>query len=693
MLRNYLPILLVFTLVFNGYSLKANDIDAQVPKDAEKLKPAELLELAEENTHRNFDLAIAYTELAEKKARKKADNQLIFEAFKQRGRIYEFNNRLAESLLIYKQAETIANKANNDTQRLSIYTDIAIVERRLSNYSESQKYHKEALAIAEKINDIQGIENSYYGLATLHKNMASYDKALEYYNKVVQSTKKSGDTYRMLNTRQYLAVTYSEAGQYDLAIKEIKGTFNGATKLGDSLLIGAVAFDYATILAGQNEKKAALEKYLYSLAIFEALSHKPLISRSLFYIGDMYAELNNLDEARKYFATCQSYKQYMSIKSLSDLQYRMGHLYLKLGQNDLAKKALLESLEIAEQNNLKELCQKSHHELSNVYKNENNLTDAFFHLSKSEQFKDSLLTESKQKTIREINFREDVRESDEQIADLQTERKNLLTLGSLGVSALVVAFLMILLYNNRRSTKQLKQKNSEIHNQNIKLRESNGVLHQFTYVTAHDLKEPVRNIGSFISLLKRRYGKDFNPEATEYMTFIMNGSKRINSLLTDLERYTSISLQEPKRANINTSKAVVNGIQQLEVDLAKVDIEMNDDLPNVRMSPKHLAILFKEIFENAIRFNANEHPKILVSATKNQGVVNLKIADNGVGILKEHKAKLFNLFYQGEKNWENEGTGIGLTICKNIIDKYDGTISFEDNPNGGTIVNLTLPSA
>ena len=71
MLRNYLTILLVFTLVFNGYSLKANDIDAQVPKDAEKLKPAELLELAEENTHRNFDLAIAYTELAEKRARKK----------------------------------------------------------------------------------------------------------------------------------------------------------------------------------------------------------------------------------------------------------------------------------------------------------------------------------------------------------------------------------------------------------------------------------------------------------------------------------------------------------------------------------------------------------------------------------------------------------------------------------------------
>ena len=534
--------LVIFLLQFST-TVMANGIDEATLKKAKKKTPKELLKLAKKNTHRNFDLAIAYAELAELKAKEAYNNDDVFEALKQKGRIYEFNNLLLEALMIYQQAEDIANINNNDKQRLSIYTDIAITQRRLSNYSETRKYHLDALAIVEQTNNQQGIENSYYGLATLHKNLANFDKALEYYNKVVVSTKKSGDIYRMLNTRQYIATTYSKAGQYDLAIKEIKETFDEAIKLDDSLLIGTVAFDYGKILSGQGKTKDALDKYGFSLEIFEALNHKPLISRSLFYIGDTYAELEDYNQAGKYFETYQSYKRYMSFKSLSDLEYRLGQLYIKLGQPEIAKSSFLESLEIAEENKLKELCQKSHHGLYEVYYDLNDLPKALFHLDKSTAFKNSLLSEIELKTIRELNFQKEVKASDEQIAELQTQRKNITIFSSIAVLALVVGFSSILLYVNRRSTEQLKQKNEEIRNQNVKLRESNEILHQFTYVAVHDLKEPVRNIGSFISLLKRRFGKDFDEEANEYMDFVLKGARRINKLLNDLENYTSISLQ------------------------------------------------------------------------------------------------------------------------------------------------------
>ena len=534
--------LVIFLLQFST-TVMANGIDEATLKKAKKKTPKELLKLAKKNTHRNFDLAIAYAELAELKAKEAYNNDDVFEALKQKGRIYEFNNLLLEALMIYQQAEDIANINNNDKQRLSIYTDIAITQRRLSNYSETRKYHLDALAIVEQTNNQQGIENSYYGLATLHKNLANFDKALEYYNKVVVSTKLSGDIYRMLNTRQYIATTYSKAGQYDLAIKEIKETFDEAIKLDDSLLIGTVAFDYGKILSGQGKTKDALDKYGFSLEIFEALNHKPLISRSLFYIGDTYAELEDYNQAGKYFETYQSYKRYMSFKSLSDLEYRLGQLYIKLGQPEIAKSSFLESLEIAEENKLKELCQKSHHGLYEVYYDLNDLPKALFHLDKSTAFKNSLLSEIELKTIRELNFQKEVKASDEQIAELQTQRKNITIFSSIAVLALVVGFSSILLYVNRRSTEQLKQKNEEIRNQNVKLRESNEILHQFTYVAVHDLKEPVRNIGSFISLLKRRFGKDFDEEANEYMDFVLKGARRINKLLNDLENYTSISLQ------------------------------------------------------------------------------------------------------------------------------------------------------
>lgn len=694
-MNKFLSYIISFSLMLVWVSnpILASDIDEKILKEAKKKSTEKLLELAEENTHRNFDLAITYTNIAEKKARIEKDNKTIFDAIKQRGRIYEFNNRLLEALDIYKEGEILANENDNDKQRLSIYTDIAITQRRLSNYSDCRKYHRDALAIAERIGDQQGIENSYYGLATLHKNLASYDKALEFYNKVVQSTEKTGETYRMLNTRQYVASTYAEAGQNDLALKEIKETFEEAIEQGDSLLIGTVAFDYGKILSNDGDIKGALKKYEYSLAFFKALNHKPLIARSLFYIGDTYAQLEDYEKAGQFFETCQSYKKYMSIKSLSDLQYRMGALYRNLKNYGFSEKSYTEGLQIAEDNNLKELCQKSHHGLYELYESQNKIKKALFHLDKSASFKDSLLTEGKLKTIRQLNFQEEVRASDEQIDELKVKQRNIILFSSLGGLALVVGFLSFVLINNNRSNAKLKSKNEEIRNQNVKLRESNEVLHQFTYVAAHDLKEPVRNIGSFISLLKRRYGKEFNEEANEYMNFVMQGANRINTLLNDLENYTSISLQQPVEEITNPANTLKRIKELSEYELTEEHIVVNNILPKVKMAEKHLRILLKELIGNAIKFRSEDTPKMELSAVEQDNFILFKLKDNGMGIRQEHESKVFNLFYKEEKNWEKNGTGIGLTICKNIVDKYDGEIWFKTNEGKGVTFYMTLPKA
>jgi light-regulated signal transduction histidine kinase (bacteriophytochrome) len=301
----------------------------------------------------------------------------------------------------------------------------------------------------------------------------------------------------------------------------------------------------------------------------------------------------------------------------------------------------------------------------------------------------------KTKTIRELSFQEEVRANDEKIEKLQTQRRNFTIIGSLIGLALIVGFLLILLFLNRRSNEALKQKNLEIHGQNIKLKESNAVLHQFTYVAAHDLKEPVRNIGSFTSLLNRKYGKDFNSEAREYMDFVMNGANRINILLNDLERYTSISMEAPKDTATNplVSLKVSQAALQNIIKEKQVEITASNNLPAVKMKSEHLEILFEQLFENAIQHNEKENKIINIDAIQEEGFVLFSIEDNGKGITKEHEAKVFNLFYKEEKNWQNEGTGIGLTICKNIIDKYNGEIWFEQNSNNGTTFYMRLPAA
>lgn len=692
-----LPKLLLIVVLFcNSLLLNATEKELTAKLAAAQVFSIEkLLSIAEKNTHQDFDLAIAYTDLAISKAKEQNNLKAEFDAYKQKGRVLEFNNLLEEAIITYQKAEKIAEVSENDKQKQSIYTDLAIVFGRLTKYTKSRNYHLKSLKIAQSKNDKAGIENSYYGLATLHKNLASYDKALVFYNKVVQSTKESGEEERMYNALQYVAMTYAEAGQYDLAKTQIKKVYQGAMTLNDSVLIGTTAFDYGKILLGQDEKEAALEKFEHSLSIFENLKHYPLMSRSMFYVGEVHAQLGNLNEAGKYFETCQSYKKFMSLKSTSDLQYRMGNLYLKLNQIELAKKAFQESLEVAGKSNIKEFIQKSHQGLYEIYLQQGDINKALAHLEVSTAYKDSLINEVKLKTIRELNFQEEVRASDEEIEGLQNQKRNFTIISSLIGLALIVGFLLILLFLNRRSNETLKQKNLEIHEQNIKLKESNAVLHQFTYVAAHDLKEPVRNIGSFTSLLKRKYGSELNEEAKEYMGFVMKGANRINVLLNDLERYTSISMEMPENTRINPMENLEESqvVLQHVIKEKKVEIKVNQPLPAVKMKSEHLSILFQQLFENAIQHNEKERKIINVKAVEEGSFVLFSIEDKGKGITIEDQTKVFNLFYKEEKNWENEGTGIGLTICKNIIDKYNGEIWFEKNHDDGTTFYMRLPAA
>ena len=129
------------------------------------------------------------------------------------------------------------------------------------------------------------------------------------------------------------------------------------------------------------------------------------------------------------------------------------------------------------------------------------------------------------------------------------------------------------------------------------------------------------------------------------------------------------------------------------LNITQENVVIKGKLPEVKMGNQHLSILLKELVENAIKFNESEVPQITISAEKKDELVRFNLSDNGIGIPPENQIKVFNLFYRTEKNWEDGGTGIGLTISKNIVDKYDGEIWFESQLNNGTTFFITLPAA
>jgi PAS domain S-box-containing protein len=226
------------------------------------------------------------------------------------------------------------------------------------------------------------------------------------------------------------------------------------------------------------------------------------------------------------------------------------------------------------------------------------------------------------------------------------------------------------------------------------LERSNKDLEQFAYVANHDLQEPLRMISSFTQLLERRYKDKLDQDANEYIRFAVDGAIRMQKLLNDLLEFSRIKNQSEQYDPVDTSallgQAVANLQQLLTENTALVT---NDDLPLIQADEAQMIRLFQNLIENAVKFHKKtELPKIHISCKKQDNMYWFSVADNGIGIEKQYHDKVFVVFQRLHSVRDYPGTGIGLSICKRIVERHGGTIWFESIVNEGTTFYFTIPA-
>ncbi|MFK7934928.1 MAG: ATP-binding protein, partial [Saprospiraceae bacterium] len=391
---------------------------------------------------------------------------------------------------------------------------------------------------------------------------------------------------------------------------------------------------------------------------------------------------------------CLQYESYLSMRSYVDLQYKIGQLNWQTKDLQKAETAYQRSLEVATEGEYADFIQKVNYGLYEVYNAYEEYEAAVNYLHTSNRLQDSIRNEAKTKKIVELQFKYDVEKGEREIRELELQQNQLLLISSSVVFSLLVLFFAYSARQQRKSNLKLKLKNDEIQKQNIKLRESNEVLQQFTYVAAHDLKEPLRSIGSFVNLLQMRYGKQFDERADEYMSFVRNSVNRMDSLLSDLLEYSTISIQKPTDELIAVSNILDGVVENVNDKIIKTaaTVDYPDDLPALQMNPLHITQLFQNLISNAIKFTEVE-PYVTIRGTVGIQETVFTIQDNGIGMEEDYANKVYNLFHQLDKQSDYEGTGIGLTICKNIVDKYDGKIWFKSKVGKGTKFYLSFPNS
>jgi signal transduction histidine kinase len=231
-----------------------------------------------------------------------------------------------------------------------------------------------------------------------------------------------------------------------------------------------------------------------------------------------------------------------------------------------------------------------------------------------------------------------------------------------------------------------------MYEQKFELEQKNLELEQFAYVASHDLQEPLRMVSSYTQLLGNRYANKLDDEAKEFISFAVEGATRMQSLITDLLSYSRVGSREMSFEKVNLDIILQIVKRNLAILLEETEAEVKcEKYPFLQADASQLVQLFQNLISNAIKFRQSDiKPVITISAKKVGKNLRICVEDNGIGLSMEYKDRIFQIFQRLHTRDKYPGTGIGLAICKKIVERHGGQIWVESEPTIGTKFYFTI---
>lgn len=245
----------------------------------------------------------------------------------------------------------------------------------------------------------------------------------------------------------------------------------------------------------------------------------------------------------------------------------------------------------------------------------------------------------------------------------------------------------------KQKTAQLEEVNEALQRNVTELRRVNADLEQFAYSASHDLQEPLRMVSVFTQLLNQKYGGQLDGDAQQYLTHIVEGAGRMEMLIHGLRTYITIKGDEPL-ALVDASAAVQSCVNSLRaaVEEQQARIEFGE-LPMVRIPQAHLEQVFQNLIHNALKYRSKQEPHVQITASKDGNFWCFAVRDNGIGIAAQYTKQIFGVFKRLHTYDQYQGSGIGLAICKRIVERCGGRIWVESSVGRGSTFFFTLPGA
>jgi PAS domain S-box-containing protein len=244
-----------------------------------------------------------------------------------------------------------------------------------------------------------------------------------------------------------------------------------------------------------------------------------------------------------------------------------------------------------------------------------------------------------------------------------------------------------------RDITERKRLEEELATRAEELQRSNEELERFAYVASHDLQEPLRIVAGYAQLLGRRYTGKLGDDGDEFIEFLVDGVRRMQDLINALLQYSRVGRKGEEIAQIDLDEAVDDALANLRAAIEESDARITrEDLPEVLADRLQFAQLFQNLIGNALKFRGERPPAVHVGAERHNGEWVVEVRDNGIGIDPEYAGRVFDIFERLHTREQYEGTGIGLSICKKIVERHGGRIWVESKAGKGSAFRFTMPA-
>jgi signal transduction histidine kinase len=242
--------------------------------------------------------------------------------------------------------------------------------------------------------------------------------------------------------------------------------------------------------------------------------------------------------------------------------------------------------------------------------------------------------------------------------------------------------------------RRIEERTKELALRTDELQRSNAELEQFAFALSHDLQEPLRMVSSYVQLIERRMGDRLDGESTEFFGFVTDGTQRMNAMICSLLEYSRLARDRHERQIADMDHVVAAALSDLRwtIDHVAGEIQL-DPLPTVAGNTQQLIRLMENLIGNALKYRAEDRPPVVsVSAARHGEEWRFAVRDNGIGIECQHFERIFGLFQRLHGYGEYSGTGIGLALCKRIVERHGGRIWVESEPGAGSTFLFSLPA-